>query len=181
MSVIAEARTRFIDERPQFEALARRVEGEIRALVRARGFDCQVSGRAKDVASFVGKCICKGYSHPWEQVTDKVGVRITVGDPRSIASIVALLPDQYEVLSVEDKSVALRKDEKIGYSGVHVQVRVAADTATVGGECEIQVRTAAQNLWSEMSHKLLYKPGVEPRRGDSAGAAAPRGAHGNFR
>jgi ppGpp synthetase/RelA/SpoT-type nucleotidyltranferase len=162
MSVLADARKRFIRERPQFEALARQVEGEIRALVRARGLDCHVSGRAKEVASFVGKCIRKGYSNPWDQVTDKVGIRITVSDPRSIAPIVALLPDQYEVLSVEDKSVALREGQKIGYSGVPEQVRVAEDAETVGGECEIQVRTAAQNLWTEMSHKLLYKPGVEP-------------------
>lgn len=161
MSTLAQARKQFNRERPGFEQLARRLQDEIRALVRARGLDCQVSARAKEVASFVGKCIRKGYTDPLGQVTDKVGARITVSDPQSIYPVVDLLRDKYQVLNVEDKGVALRAGEKIGYSGVHVQVLVAADAGIVGGECEIQVRTAAQNLWSEMSHRLLYKPGVE--------------------
>jgi ppGpp synthetase/RelA/SpoT-type nucleotidyltranferase len=162
MTVISEARRRFIDERPQFEQLAQRVETEIRHLARTHGVDCQVSGRAKDVASFVGKCLRKGYADPWNELTDKVGVRITVSDPRSIDTVVALVSERYDDPRVENKNLELREGERIGYGGVHVQIRVAPDTGSVGGECEIQVRTAAQNLWSEMSHKLLYKPGVEP-------------------
>jgi ppGpp synthetase/RelA/SpoT-type nucleotidyltranferase len=162
MTALSDARRRFIEERPQFELLAQRVETEIRALVRTQGIDCQVSGRAKDVASFVGKCLRKGYTDPWNQVTDKVGVRITVSDPSSIDAVVALVSDRYDNPRLEDKNLELREKQRIGYGGVHVQVEVASPTESVGGECEIQVRTAAQNLWSEMSHKLLYKPGVEP-------------------
>lgn len=162
MTALSDARRRFINERPQFELLAERVETEIRALVRTQGIDCQISGRAKDVASFVGKCLRKGYADPWNQVTDKIGVRITVSDPNCIDTIVALVSDHFDNPRVDDKNLELRENQQMGYGGVHVQVGVASVAGSVGGECEIQVRTAAQNLWSEMSHKLLYKPGVEP-------------------
>ncbi|KAA0085604.1 hypothetical protein CIW52_06850 [Mycolicibacterium sp. P9-64] len=162
MSAIAEARQRFKEERPQFVLVAQRVEAEIRSLVGSHGLDCQVNGRAKDVASFASKCLLRGYADPWNQVTDKVGVRVIVSDPSNIDAVVSLLSERYETVRVENKNEELREHERIGYGGVHVQIRVNADADTVGGECEIQVRTAAQNVWSEMSHKLLYKPGVEP-------------------
>ncbi|MBV0919496.1 GTP pyrophosphokinase [Mycobacteroides chelonae] len=162
MTALSEARRRFINERPQFEQLAQRLKAEIRMLVRTRGFDCHVDSRAKDVASFVGKCLRKGYTDPWNQVTDKVGVRITVSDPSNIEGVVELLTRQYENAQVEDKNLELRQGKKMGYGGVHIQIDIPSDTVSVGGVCEIQVRTAAQNLWSEMSHKLLYKPGVKP-------------------
>src|SRR5256885_112905 len=112
MTVLSDARRRFIEERPQFELLAERVETEIRAMVRTQGIDCQVSGRAKDVASFVGKCLRKGYTDPWTQVTDKIGVRITVSDPRSIDAVVELVSDRYDNPRVEDKSLELREKQR---------------------------------------------------------------------
>ena len=131
----------------------------------SRGLDCQVDGRAKEVASFASKCLRKGYADPWTQVTDKVGVRVIVSDPSNIDVVVRLLSERYgtvQPVQVEDKNEELRENDQIGYGGVHVQIGVEADADTIGTECEVQVRTAAQNVWSEMSHKLLYKPGVEP-------------------
>lgn len=162
MSTIAEARQQFKEQRPQFVLAAQRVEAEIRTLVGSRGLDCQVNGRAKEVVSFASKCLRKGYTDPWTQVTDKVGIRVIVSDPGNIDTVVGLLSERYETVRVEDKNEELRAQKQIGYGGVHMQIRVEADTETIGCECEIQVRTAAQNVWSEMSHKLLYKPGVEP-------------------
>ncbi|MHA3018667.1 GTP pyrophosphokinase [Mycobacterium sp. BMJ-28] len=162
MSAISEARQRFKEQRPQFVLAAKRVETEIRSLVGSHGLDCQVSGRAKEVASFASKCLRKEYTDPWNQVTDKVGVRIIVSDSNNIAAVVNLLSERYETVRIENKDEELREHEQIGYGGVHMQIRLEADAETTGGECEIQVRTAAQNVWSEMSHKLLYKPGVEP-------------------
>jgi ppGpp synthetase/RelA/SpoT-type nucleotidyltranferase len=163
MTVLSEARERFIAERPAFEELAAQVASEITRLTRERGVPCVVSGRAKDVASFVGKCIRKGYTDPWKQVTDKAGARVIVDDPRYIGSIVQLVTEHYDLAAdIEDKTQVLKEADKIGYSGVHVQVKFSGNAKDVGAECEIQIRTAAQNVWSEMSHKLLYKPGAEP-------------------
>lgn len=162
MSTVAEARKRYKEQRPQFVLAAQRVEAEIRTLVGSHGLDCQVNARAKEIVSFASKCLRKGYTDPWNQTTDKVGARIIVSDPGNIDAVVALLSERYETVRVEDKNEELRAHKQIGYGGVHMQIRVEPDAETIGCECEIQVRTAAQNVWSEMSHKLLYKPGVEP-------------------
>lgn len=161
MSVIAKARARFVSERSSFVELAEGIEKQLVKRMRTAGVPCTVKGRAKDVASFVGKALRKGYSDPWQQITDKVGVRVTVEDPGDIERVADLIRAEYEVIAYEDKTRALWKEEKVGYGGVHLQVSVP-NGAVVGGQCEIQVRSAAQNLWSEMSHRLLYKPGVEP-------------------
>jgi ppGpp synthetase/RelA/SpoT-type nucleotidyltranferase len=161
MSMIGDARARFVAERPTFVELASAVEGAVSRRARSAGIACAVNGRAKEVSSFVGKSLRKGYSDPWAQITDKVGVRVTLDDPSDIGRVVELIKNDYEVIEYQDKTRTLWEDDKIGYGGVHLQI-VIRDGETVRGECEIQVRSAAQNLWSEMSHRLLYKPGVEP-------------------
>lgn len=163
MTALSEARERFIAERPTFEALAEQVASEITRFTRERGVPCSVSGRAKDVASFVGKCFRKKYTDPWNETTDKAGVRVIVDDERYIDSVVQIVREHYDIQGeVHDWTQELKEDDKIGYGGVHVQATVKDGETLVGAECEIQIRTAAQNVWSEMSHKLLYKPGVEP-------------------
>lgn len=161
MSVIAEARARFVAERPAFVELANQVADAVRKRAKSAGIACSVTGRAKEVWSFVGKSLRKGYTDPWTQTTDKVGVRVTLDDPGDIERVVDLIKNEYEVIEYQDKTRTLWETDKIGYGGVHLQI-VTRDGDTVSGECEIQVRSAAQNLWSEMSHRLLYKPGVEP-------------------
>lgn len=161
MSVIADARARFVTERPAFVAIADQVAEAIKKRTRSEGIACSVGGRAKEVSSFVGKALRKNYADPWTQITDKVGVRVTLDDPSDLGRVVDLIKSDYEVVEYQDKTHTLWEADKIGYSGVHLQV-VIRDGDDVRGECEIQVRSAAQNLWSEMSHRLLYKPGVEP-------------------
>lgn len=161
MSAIGEARARFTAERPAFIELANQVAEAVSKRARSAGIACSVSGRAKEVSSFVGKSLRKGYSDPWGQTTDKVGVRVTLDDPGDIGRVVELLKNDYEVIEHQDKTRTLWEADKIGYGGVHLQILIR-EGGTVTGECEIQVRSAAQNLWSEMSHRLLYKPGMEP-------------------
>lgn len=164
MSVIAKARTRFLAERPAFVQLADQLEQALIQKTRAAGIPCAVKGRAKDVSSFVGKCLRKSYSDPWSQITDKVGVRVTVDNPADIERVVELIRDDYEIIEHLDKTLELWNADKVGYGGTHLQIVVPNDQ-NVSGSCEIQIRSAAQNLWSEMSHRLLYKPGVEPDDG----------------
>lgn len=66
---------------------------------------------------------------------------------------------------MEDKS-AEADEGALFYPGIHVQVVVPGVTTSDGEriECEVQLRTKAQDLWSVPSHGLIYKPVVEPTR-----------------
>jgi ppGpp synthetase/RelA/SpoT-type nucleotidyltranferase len=157
---LAEARDRFVLERPKYVALVDSQLPRLRAEMRRIGVECEVTGRAKDVASFVTKAFRKQYTDSWTQTTDKAGLRITTFYERDIdaavARVLAMYPDG---ATIEDKRSELDVAE-LGYLGVHV-------TATVRGDgdepltCEIQVRTAAQSSWAVMSHHLLYKPDLQ--------------------
>jgi ppGpp synthetase/RelA/SpoT-type nucleotidyltranferase len=121
---------------------------------------CRASGRAKDIRSYHTKVLEKGYTDPWGDVSDKAGARVIFDSGADVdrardAIVSALGP---RVLTIEDKRDFL-SPTTLGYSGVHLQVQTMDD----GGlyECEVQLRTGAQDLWSTMSHKYLYKPVVE--------------------
>lgn len=161
MSVLGDARTRFASERPLYQQLADSVADQLRSDLREEGVPAVTKGRAKDVASFVGKCLRKNYDDPWGQVTDKAGVRVTVENVGDVPKVSALVRNRWSVVDEQDKTKNLWDEDKVGYGGMHLQVEMP-DGPVVGGQCEIQVRSAAQNLWSEMSHRLLYKPGVHP-------------------
>jgi len=53
-----------------------------------------------------------------------------------------------------------RKEKKSGYSSVHYTVRLAKSSVPKKDRpfFEIQIRTLAQELWSELEHNLAYKP-----------------------
>ncbi len=161
MTTLTEARRRFAQERPDYRRLAADVEHELQQILAGAGVAGQVTGRAKDLHSFVSKSLRKGYTDPWTQTTDKAGVRITLTREAAIDIVVQLVTERYTVLEIQDKRRDLLREDKIGYMGVHVQVEVPGQDS-VARQCEIQVRTAAQNLWAEMSHELLYKPEARP-------------------
>ena len=160
VSDIEAAVARYASELPLFERVARTVKSEISAVANAESVSCTYSARAKDLRSFHKKIIEKKYTAPWEQVTDKAGVRVIAECPRDVDRMHDLILQKFggRVLGVEDKRFTARP-ESFGYSGVHLQVETTIDG--VARECEVQLRTGAQDLWSVMSHRLLYKPFVQ--------------------
>lgn len=158
-STIATARDRFVAEHARYEEVVESVATRVGAELRRRGIEAEVTGRAKDVASFVTKAFRKGYADPWAQTTDKAGVRVTTFYSRdvqnAIDTVLELFPDQP---IIEDKREELRVQE-LDYLGVHVTVRV--QNAGEQLPCEIQIRTSAQGSWAVVSHHLLYKPDLE--------------------
>jgi ppGpp synthetase/RelA/SpoT-type nucleotidyltranferase len=162
--VLQDARARFEREWGRYEAASVEVAEEIAAVAHAAGISTQTSGRAKDVASFVKKTLTKEYADPWRQTTDKAGARATVAGLADVHSLVEALKTAWgeRIIRIEDKSLEL-DPQMLAYSGVHVQVVAPPrqdDPETV--ECEVQVRTAAQDVWSVLSHKFVYKPALNP-------------------
>ncbi|MGB8652867.1 MAG: hypothetical protein WCD35_19650 [Mycobacteriales bacterium] len=163
---LQEARARFARDWDRYEAASVEVAAEIEVIAHEARISAQTSGRAKDVGSFVKKTLAKKYEDPWLQTTDKAGARATVAGLSDVHQLVGALKGAWgdRILRIEDKSLELDPD-KLAYSGVHVQVVAPPredDTEVV--ECEVQIRTAAQDVWSVLSHKFVYKPALNPPR-----------------
>ena len=78
------------------------------------------------------------------QIQDIAGCRIIVPDVFTQDHITVLLRDTFPETRVMDR----RKNPSHGYRAVHVIV------ITQGASVEIQVRTALQDLWAELSERL---------------------------
>jgi ppGpp synthetase/RelA/SpoT-type nucleotidyltranferase len=166
-----EARRRYVAEFANFLAAAIEIEEYLKSIARLAGVHADIDAREKTVSSFIKKLHLKGdqYSDPWRDVTDKVGARIIVDTIQDRAKVRSIFEDQGKcplvVKRVEDK--AAEADTAIlYYPGIHVQVVVPEATTSdhEAIECEVQLRTKAQDLWSVPSHKLVYKPVLEPSR-----------------
>lgn len=151
---------RFSKERPRYEEAAKEVAKRVQEAADEAEIKCTVTPRAKDVRSFHKKIFARGYADPWEDVTDKAGVRAVVSSAREVDELQDRIQLEFgsDLLRVEDKR-QVTDPAKLAYSGLHVQVIAQHETNDHEAiECEIQLRTAAQDAWSIVSHRLLYKP-----------------------
>lgn len=157
---LEQALARFAREHDVYESIAETVADEARRACDAAGISCRASGRAKDARSFHKKVIEKRYADPWNDVTDKAGARLILPSASDVDRAVDAIRSAFgpQVIRVEDKRNIL-SPSTLGYSGVHLQISVSRASDTY--ECELQLRTGAQDLWSTMSHEYLYKPVVD--------------------
>jgi ppGpp synthetase/RelA/SpoT-type nucleotidyltranferase len=157
-------RVRYQDMYRTFQLTARELQTEIERLVLSSGIAAaNIESRAKDVSSFVKKSIQKGYAMPWEEITDKIGVRITTVHPADVTAVVeALRESDFEIIDIEDKREQLVPAE-LGYLATHVNARFSERNDLAAADCrfELQVRTAAESAWAYAAHDLMYKAPVE--------------------
>lgn len=166
-----QARVRYVSERPRFEAAEAVMREQLLTIQRIAGVRADTDVRAKTVSSFIKKLHLNRakYTDPWADITDKLGGRVIADTLAELAELRAVFADPtkcpVEVLRIEDKTEEAH-EYLLYYPGVHVQVvvpnAVTSDQQPI--ECEVQLRTKAQDLWSVPSHKLIYKPIIEPSK-----------------
>jgi ppGpp synthetase/RelA/SpoT-type nucleotidyltranferase len=161
---VNEAFHRYVAEEPRIKEAARCTADHIRRRAVRDQFDCVVSQRVKDVGRYVAKIHRKGYTDPWKQVTDKVGVRITVRHPGLFDPALGLVKDAFGVgdEAVQDyRRMLPGREDRFEYPRLHVQVPAVGDYTDPDGqpyECEIQIRTPVVDVWANDYHRLAYKP-----------------------
>ena len=159
--VASAAVERFQAEHHRYERVAEEIPLRIKTAASTVGIVCNVTARAKDVQSFRKKIFAKNYQDPWNEVTDKVGARVIVQVAKDVDRLVECLRQEFgagALLRTEDKRI-VTNPAMLGYSGVHVQLITEHTTDEYEQiECEVQLRTAAQDAWSTVSHRVLYKP-----------------------
>ena len=153
----------WIKDRPSYQRFVEFLEEDIRQHIKKAGIYADVYGRAKELDSLLKKLLAKKVLS-YETLRDKAGVRIVVRFPSEINLVRKAIEGAYHVTHIDDKTAALQVDQ-FGYQGLHLEIKLrpSADCQTefAAYEAELQVKTKAQNLWSELNHELAYKTNVE--------------------
>src|SRR5437867_569104 len=162
MSDIEDARTRWIQEQPKYKAFAALMKDRIIQSLKHIGIWHAVDARAKEVDSLVKKLIKKPH-HTYESLTDKAGARVVVRYLSEIQPIVDSVRTTFDSQEPDNKLGLLGAD-RVGYRSIHLddfrfkeKDPAAAHYPPATFKLELQVRTLAQDLWSEMSHDSVYK------------------------
>lgn len=131
-----------------------------------------VKPRLKETASLVQKAFFrnKAYKDPYNEITDKVGVRFVV----MVTCQIKRISDVVEASKLwswsKDKdyeSVREQHPEVFEYESVHYIVKANEDFKYNNVEirkdtpCEIQIRTLEQHAYAELSHDYFYKSNNE--------------------
>lgn len=152
---------RYKQERCEYLKFADHIKNILTKTTRKRKVACTIDARAKEVDSFVKKALLKNYSY--EEINDKAGVRVIVPYQEDLSALVKIVNALFDIVDSEEKLDNLESNE-LGYNGIHFEVKLkTAYIQSISEQyndmiCEIQLHTQAQNLWSTISHKLLYKP-----------------------
>jgi ppGpp synthetase/RelA/SpoT-type nucleotidyltranferase len=159
---IEQARQRWIAERPKHEAFGRLIEARLHGSLKPIGIWFDVNSRAKTIDSLVKKLLTKR-GHTFETLPDKVGVRVIIRYRGDVAKVIGKVRTLFDSDEPENKEQKLGTD-RVGYLSVHLDhVRLHQNDGDAGLYppdsfwAELQVRTLAQHLWSDMSHDTVYK------------------------
>lgn len=158
MTDLEEVRKTWVRERPVYERFVEHVVEILRGEFREP--TTEIYGRAKEIDSVLKKLIRKP-GKTYESMTDKAGIRVIVKYSDGVDKVGSFIERRFKEHKKDDKRESLKLDQ-VGYQGIHYDIKLnddeAAGTEFNGIWAEIQVRTLAQHLWSDMSHELGYKP-----------------------
>jgi putative GTP pyrophosphokinase len=171
--------TRWTDERPMYEAWGRFIADQMTQGVTAaiapaeieEFFKIPISARTKLPSSMLAKAFHrkKPYQNPYEDIEDKVGVRVVVlfADDIGVVERVVESNANWTWTKARDyEEELLLRPYEFDYQSMHYIVRAKAglrwDTAPIaeGIPCELQIRTLLQHAYSELTHDTIYKPSV---------------------
>jgi ppGpp synthetase/RelA/SpoT-type nucleotidyltranferase len=174
----SDLRSRYEEERPMYKAygahvkntLKQKIEGAVDPGDFGELFKIPPSYRTKEPKSLVEKALYrdKGYKDPYEDITDKVGVRFVVllqSQLRSIANLVESMGEFVAEKARDFEEERRRNPLSFEYQSIHYILRPESGlevdgetTVPAGTPCEVQLRTLLQHAHSELTHNTVYKP-----------------------
>jgi len=101
-------------------------------------------------------------------ITDLLGLRITCLYEDEVAKIQECLSQEFEVIEVTDRAASMEDSETLfGYKGLHLDLKLSEtrrDLPEYRGfrdlQFEVQIRTAVQDAWATVDHKIKYKRNI---------------------
>jgi putative GTP pyrophosphokinase len=150
------------EERPSYVRYVEFLGRTIRQHLKKAGVYADVYGRAKELDSLIKKLLVKKHLK-YETLNDRAGLRAVVRFRSEIDLVKKAVQDVFEVTEIDDKTASLQVNE-FGYQGLHMQIRLPASAGCSEDwtkyEAELQIKTKAQSLWSELNHELAYKTNI---------------------
>lgn len=135
--------------------------------------DCKyikIEGRIKELDSLIKKVKQKSYTDLAKQFTDFAALRIIAKNETDVDKICTYIEEAFKI----DKANSIDKrklldDNKVGYLSVHYIVSFPTralknsveNQPYKGLKAEIQVRTALQHAWADITHDSIYKEGIQ--------------------
>jgi ppGpp synthetase/RelA/SpoT-type nucleotidyltranferase len=159
VTTLDDARVRWLKERDRYEAFGKIIAAKMNSGVRALGLWCETSSRAKELHSLIKKLLRKPH-HTYDSLSDKVGARCIIRYRDDLARVTEAAQRLFVCGPVDSKIDSLGVAQ-IGYLSIHIDVSLRENDPFaeeyVGVRAELQIRTLAQHLWSDMSHDSVYK------------------------
>ncbi|EJL28212.1 GTP pyrophosphokinase family protein [Brevibacillus sp. BC25] len=173
---IDEAINWYIDKRPVYLNLAKKVESIIREVLNANGASYYViSSRAKEIESFSEKAKKEKYRDPINELKDLAGIRVITYVKSEVDTCCQIIKPLFNIDQQHsvDKAKELG-DDKVGYRSIHYVAELTDDRLKLPeyrifkGMCfEVQIRTILEHAWADISHDRNYKfKGVLPPDND---------------
>jgi len=180
----AELLARWRAEKPLYEAwsdfISQKVHEGLHASIAPVSLDyfikVPVKPRLKADSTLVDKALHrKKYANPYDDLTDKVGMRFVVlltTDIKKVCEVIEAGVGQgfWEASKDRDyEKERLDKPLEFSYQSVHYVLRAKAGivqqgySIPEGAPCEVQIRTLLQHAHSELTHDTLYKPKTTAR------------------
>jgi putative GTP pyrophosphokinase len=161
MTDLEDARRRWLEEKPKYKSLGIEFAKGIEEEIRRERIWADVHTRPKEIDSLIRKLIRKP-NHTYDSLGDKAGVRVIVRRKDEVNLILEVADRTFDLSNVENTAERLKPDV-LGYLSVHGVIRFRSSDPRSSTfppgmfRAELQVRTLAQHLWSEMAHDSVYK------------------------
>lgn len=139
-------------------------------------FVIQPISRVKDEKSLLEKAFYreKGYTDPYNDITDKVGVRFVLLTTNQVTSFTNVIEKIDNLICRKDRDYEREQEQKpttFIYQSMHYiislknKVEYNGITIPTNVYCEVQVRTLLQHAYGELTHDTIYKQKTiaEPR------------------
>ncbi|MHA1756320.1 MAG: GTP pyrophosphokinase [Promethearchaeota archaeon] len=150
--------------KPKLERLASACHDQLEKIFKDNEIEIlDIPFRIKKFDSFWEKIQKKGYTSPFDEVTDLCGLRIICFYPSQIDIISEFIENEFFILEVDDKRKTLDYNQ-FGYLSKHYVIKLKQNWLEIPTlrdlgniKIEIQIRTILMHAWADISHKLAYK------------------------
>jgi putative GTP pyrophosphokinase len=176
----AELLSKWAEDRPMYKAWGAYVIKQVTDALRARIAPISTEvflrispkARLKEDTSLLQKAFYrnKPYTDPYNEITDKVGVRFVVLLTQDIKFVEEAVTSCESWVASKDRDYEQEQEQnpvQFDYAAVHYVVRCRSDLALKklsvvrDTSCEIQIKTILQHAYSELTHDTIYKPNVD--------------------